>query len=740
MTSDVSVRMPGDLSLPHQYFGMFSGTDLLRIGIPAAGGVMLGFPPTTMQSLMVLIAAVGLGTVLATVQPHGTPLEIHLYRRCIYYLASHRLGDSALTIRNYRTVETGDGQAIAILKISPTNLELQTTAEHRALHSTYQQLLESISYPIELHSRQREHSLADYITTIADTGQADTSLQQRLQRAYIAYTQYLNSDQLVTTDHYIVVRTTATGSDRFETGGRSRRVLERVRSLLSVESRDTQSTAADEHADTSNHLSELEQRVTTLQQSLNRSALEARRLTGSRLVNTVEQLRCGQPDHTVDGVHTARGEYRQTIAVTEFPRTVSFAWPHTVLGVDGLVDITQVVTPQSPADTVGKLRRTINRLDAEITSQQAAGYGGTNEYEARRADADWMLDTLADRNDTPVQYACYITVHASDTDRCMRTLDAVKTRLQTLQCTIDPLRYRTRAAYRSQSPLHPDGIQATQLMPASSAAAGFPFSTVDALANTGVVIGEHLGDQTPIIIDRWSWSSHSMARMGMVGSGKSYATKLDILRTWAADDATDIYVVDPKQEYSPVIEAVGGIMHTVTGTVTPESLPETGIHGFTVPDRGTDTTQTILQQVVEALYTATSRNTRRTLVIVDEARILLNTEQGRTALNQFVLEARDTNTAVCLVTQNASHFTQSREGREILDNMPAKQLFRHDRVSDGMQRYFRLSDQEVQTLYELATGTDSVTSTAVIRIADRVNTRIAVRPTATEHRIITGEA
>jgi len=72
--------------------------------------------------------------------------------------------------------------------------------------------------------------------------------------------------------------------------------------------------------------------------------------------------------------------------------------------------------------------------------------------------------------------------------------------------------------------------------------------------------------------------------------------------------------------------------------------------------------------------------------------------------------------------------------------MPAKQLFRHDRVSDGMQRYFRLSDQEVQTLYELATGTDSVTSTAVIRIADRVNTRIAVRPTATEHRIITGES
>jgi type IV secretory pathway VirB4 component len=105
-------------------------------------------------------------------------------------------------------------------------------------------------------------------------------------------------------------------------------------------------------------------------------------------------------------------------------------------------------------------------------------------------------------------------------------------------------------------------------------------------------------------------------------------------------------------------------------------------------------------------------------------------------LNQFVLEARDTNTAITLISQNASHFTYCREGREILDNMPGKVFMRHDRVPEDVVDYFQLSQQEKQELYELKTGTDSAYSEALLKITGRLDTRVKIESTQVEESII----
>ena len=759
MVSDISLRMPGNLDLPHQYFGLLSGRDLIRLGGPTAVGVLASFPPTTLTDVLPVCVGLLVGTLLAVVRIQERPVDVHLRYILTWLLARHRLGDPPLRIRNYRSVLTGDGTAIAVIEVTPTDIAMQTRSEHRSLHGLYQTVLETVNYPIELHSRQRPRSLDAYIedVTTAPQADADTPMQHQLRAAYAAYCDYLNDDQLIATQHYIIVRATPEHTAQLATLAQTIRhhLLNHLHQVLPPalaahcpEPHPGNETPSPSHSP----VEEVDRRAAEVATAVTRSDLTATRVTGTALIDCVEHWRCGTPAATADWVQTPTpatadpadtdqtgGEFRRTLVITEFPSTTTFAWPHSLLEVDGLVDITQVVVPRDPAATTASLRRTVNRLDAEIASQQVAGYGGTNQYEARRADADWMLDALADRDDTPVDYACYVTVHAEDAATCRQTLAQIRTRLQTLQFTVTDTRYRTAAAYHSQSPFAGDGLQETQLMPASAAAAGFPFTTVDAIAPTGIIYGETQGDRTPILLDRWRWSSHSLARMGMVGSGKSYATKLDLLRTWLTTDDIPIYVVDPKQEYQPLIETLGGTTHTLTETaVTASDLPTSGVHGFTVPDRGEPANIPRLCQLVQALYTRTSQSTQPTLVVIDEGRILLNTDDGRHTLNQFVLEARDTNTAITIVTQNASHFTQSREGRELLDNMPATQLFRHDRIPHSMQQYFRLSEHEVQTLYALQTGTDSLTSEAVLRVADRVETHITVRATAVEHRLIQG--
>jgi type IV secretory pathway VirB4 component len=298
---------------------------------------------------------------------------------------------------------------------------------------------------------------------------------------------------------------------------------------------------------------------------------------------------------------------------------------------------------------------------------------------------------------------------------------------------------RTDHATNSWDPLKPDSLDETQLMPASSAAAGFPFGTQDLSQSTGLIYGTTTDDNTPVLLNRYNWSSHSMARMGMVGSGKSYAAKLEIIRMQLAYTQVQTFVVDPKQEYSRLIQALGGQVFTLKpGETRLEDLPIHTHHivGFEVEDRGQRENVEILADTVEHLYQAVSQDQDRTHVVVDEARILMNDEDGKQLLNQFVLEGRDTNTAVTLISQNASHFTYCREGREILDNMPGKVFMRHDRVPDSVVDYFDLSTRERQQLYELRTGTDTDHSEAIIKVSGRLDTQVRINSTPAEHGLL----
>jgi len=248
----------------------------------------------------------------------------------------------------------------------------------------------------------------------------------------------------------------------------------------------------------------------------------------------------------------------------------------------------------------------------------------------------------------------------------------------------------------------------------------------------GSVFDRDAGDDTPLLLDRFNWASHSMARMGTVGSGKSYHTKLELVRAAVAYDDLQIVVVDPKREYGRIIRRLDGTLHTLDEDEITEDAFNDSVVGFQVSERGDSENVDRLTDIVRRIYQVTSQDRTRTLVVVDEARILLEDETGRRALNQFVLEGRDVNTAVTLVTQSAHHFTDHRQGRGILDNMPAKTLFRHENVTASMVDYFDLSEREEQSLYRLKTGKESDYSEALMQVSGRLDAKLRIDATPAE--------
>lgn len=453
------------------------------------------------------------------------------------------------------------------------------------------------------------------------------------------------------------------------------------------------------------------------------------RLPRASISQIWEPLRSGRSTQT----KTKNGEFRKTVYATEFPGQLELGWPAELLRVNGKVDVTQVVRPRDPGDVSQKLSRLSEKLNAEINSFLSQGYQGTNKLQALLDDVEWMQDLLAGRDDIPVNYGVYISAHADTKQSCRRCFDSVCTRLSTMQIGYQQPVFQTRKAYAAESPVRRDRLEEHQLMPGRSAAAGFLFVTQETERTTGVIYGVDAGDSTPVLLDRWSWASHSMARMGMTGSGKSYAAKTELLRAVLSYDELQVHIVDPKQEYGEITRRLNGKVYTLGEDDLRYDAAD--ISCYQVGERGVDNVAE-LADVVRDLYREVSQDQRRTLVIIDEARILMNDEDGRRFLNQFVLEGRDTNTALSLISQNASHFTFCREGQEILDNMPAKVFMRHERVPDSVVDYFDLSEQEKQNLFELKTGTDSEYSEALLKVSNRLDTKIRINATDDEDAVI----
>jgi len=96
-------------------------------------------------------------------------------------------------------------------------------------------------------------------------------------------------------------------------------------------------------------------------------------------------------------------------------------------------------------------------------------------------------------------------------------------------------------------------------------ATSYPFTKKSLFHKEGVVIGRTVEVQEEleelVVVDRWnpqdpSITNPNMVTLGRSGSGKSYATKLYLLREWM--QGARIIIIDPEREYNNIARQIGG--------------------------------------------------------------------------------------------------------------------------------------------------------------------------------------
>jgi hypothetical protein len=258
--------------------------------------------------------------------------------------------------------------------------------------------------------------------------------------------------------------------------------------------------------------------------------------------------------------------YASSFAVTGYPAEVAGGWLEPLLTYPGRLDVALHVHPIAAQVAAQRLRRQRARLESGRRSDAEHGRLADPEAEAAAQDAADLAYRLARGEGRLFKVGLYLTVYAPDEQALGREVAAVRALAGSLLITLAPTTFRALQGWVTCLPLGVDAIGATRTFDTAALAAAFPFTSPDLVRAdpadtrpaTGILYGVNAASSGLVLWDRWSQDNHNSVTLGRSGSGKSFFTKLEVLRSLY--QGVQVYVIDPEDEYSRLTTAVGGTM------------------------------------------------------------------------------------------------------------------------------------------------------------------------------------
>src|SRR6185436_14582311 len=129
---------------------------------------------------------------------------------------------------------------------------------------------------------------------------------------------------------------------------------------------------------------------------------------------------------------------------------------------------------------------------------------------------------------------------------------------------VKPALFQQEQGFRSTIPIGRDELQVASKLNSAPLSSLFPFISFDLTSDKGILYGINRHNASLVLFDRFSLENFNSVIFAKSGSGKSYATKLEILRTLMFD--AEVIVLDPEREYEYLAEATGGRYFNVSLT------------------------------------------------------------------------------------------------------------------------------------------------------------------------------
>jgi len=246
----------------------------------------------------------------------------------------------------------------------------------------------------------------------------------------------------------------------------------------------------------------------------------------------------------------------KTIFATTYPRYLHTSWFSPIINLDMPMDISMFIHPVETAEVMKSLRRSVTQVESQIHLEEEAGKVRDPVLETAIQDIETLRDNLQQGTERFFKYGLYITIYADNKEDLEKSTRFIESILESSLVYVKDAIFRSEQGFSSTLPLANDELGVGNNMNSAPLSTTFPFVSSDLTSNTGILYGINRHNNSLILFDRFQMENANMVIFAKSGAGKSYAVKLEILRSLMM--GTDVIVIDPENEYENLCEAVGG--------------------------------------------------------------------------------------------------------------------------------------------------------------------------------------
>jgi len=248
--------------------------------------------------------------------------------------------------------------------------------------------------------------------------------------------------------------------------------------------------------------------------------------------------------------------YAKTFFVYSYPNFLEGNWLSPVINWDVKFDMSLYVYPIESAFIQKYLKKRLTQLHSERSINAEKGLINDPGLEAQIQDVEELRAKLTRWMEKYFHMGLYITVYADNEEKLNRIGKDIETILAGRNVLQKQAFMRAEQAFISTGPFAKDDLWVYRNISTWWLSTTFPFSSSTLSHDDGILYGVNTHNNSLILYDRFRSENANMCVFAKSGSGKSFAVKLEVLRMLMM--GIDVIVIDPENEYKPLVDTVWG--------------------------------------------------------------------------------------------------------------------------------------------------------------------------------------
>ena len=268
--------------------------------------------------------------------------------------------------------------------------------------------------------------------------------------------------------------------------------------------------------------------------------------------------------------------FARTYYVYGYPRQIYTGWLSSMVNLDEVIDLSMYIYPVESQVVLENLRKKVTQLEAGIQIDGEKGRIRDPGKQAAIIDAEEMRDKLQVGEERFFRFGLYFTIYALSQEELEFVSHKVESMLGQQLVYSKPATSQQEQGLNSTVPQLTDQLQIRRNFSTGALSTSFPFTSADLSQDNGILYGINMHNSGLVIFDRFSLENGNSVVFAKSGAGKSFTVKLEALRSMMF--GTEIFIIDPENEYQRMCEAVGGayvrLSLNSTTRINPFDLPK----------------------------------------------------------------------------------------------------------------------------------------------------------------------